>query len=92
MRDGDDVKRRVGLHKHDGVGESLNEDPTDALFVRNARHRQRVLSTRWKRAEDAFDHIDELGSETGTFALVPPSGARKLAHRVVVDEDGFRHR
>jgi hypothetical protein len=40
----------------------------------------------------AFDNVDELVSETGAFALVPPSGTCKLAQRFVVDEDGLRHR
>jgi len=92
MGDSDDVKRRIGLHKHDGVRESLDEDAPHALFVRNARHGERVLRARWERAEYAFDDVDELVSETGAFALVPLSRTRELAQRFVVDKDGLRHR
>lgn len=92
MRDGDDVKRRVGLHEDDGVGESLDEDAADALFVHNPRHGLRVLYVRGKRAEHAFDRVHELVSEPGAFALVPSSGTRELAQGFVVDEDGLRHR
>ena len=92
MGDGDDVKRHVGLHKDESVWEPLEEDAANALFVRDARHGQRVLCARWQRAEHGFDHVDELVSKTGAFALVPSSCPRELAQRFVVDEDGLRHR
>jgi hypothetical protein len=43
MGDGDDVKRRVGLHKDDGIRKSIDEDTADTLLVGNARHGQRML-------------------------------------------------
>lgn len=38
---------------------ALDEDATDARFVLDARHGQRVLRAQRKHAEHAFDHVDE---------------------------------
>jgi hypothetical protein len=92
MGDGDDVKRRVGLQKDHRIRESLDKDTADTPFVWNARHWQHVLRPQWKRAEHAFDLVNELVSKTRAFAFVPSRCPGELAQRFVIDEDGLRHR